>query len=112
MNTMLEYLYRDASNHKTRTATVVRGSITEEQKKVIMDALTGDNLFIPEQVGLPANRFDEVTEDDHCFCELYLQDITLSDRTPTVDMDTEDLVESFRKAGREGWDCIKYAPFF
>lgn len=57
MNTKISYLYRDASNYKVPNECIVRGLLTDEQTKAILDCLDMDN-FIPSQVGLPERRFD------------------------------------------------------
>ena len=57
MNTRISYFYRDASNYKAYNECIVRGLLTDEQTKAILDCLDRDN-FIPSQVGLPERRFD------------------------------------------------------
>lgn len=46
MNTRISYLYRDASNYKAYNECIVRGLLTDEQTKAILDCLDRDN-FIP-----------------------------------------------------------------
>lgn len=109
MNTKIEYLYRDADNYKTWNEVIVPGEITEDQKKVIMKSLDSGEYFIPEQIGLPIERpDDELTEADHCFCELEESGITLTDEPCTELMSVNELTERFRKAGKDGWDAVKY----
>ena len=76
-NTEIAFLYRDASNYKRLTTHVVKGEITETQKKKLLDSLecyderTGFGYCIPEQLGIEIDRFDEYEqdEDDHCWAE-------------------------------------------
>ena len=107
MNTRITYLYRDASNYKELTEIVIRGEITEEQKRTIIDCLDMGEYFIPEQLGLPAKRFDKVTEDDHCWCELTYESFEPTDAEPTVRIGVNGLVEKF-EAARNNWDDVKY----
>ncbi|MBP3585213.1 MAG: hypothetical protein J6J59_05960 [Peptococcaceae bacterium] len=71
LNTKIEYLYRDASNYKIYNECVVKGILTAEQREEIVDCLSEGEYFIPSQVGLPEKRFDDWTEDDHPWFELY-----------------------------------------
>jgi len=107
-NTKIQYLYRDADNYKEWNEVILAGEITDEQKKVIMDACDGE-YFIPEQVGLPITRPDDnITEADHCFCELYDDYIYLTDDEPTEGITIDELVEKFKDAKKNGWDAAKY----
>lgn len=68
-NTKIGYLYRDASNYKKWNEVVIRGSMSPEQIDTIIGCLDDELHFIPRQVGLPEDRFDEITEDDHAWFE-------------------------------------------
>ena len=104
LNTRLDYLYRDASNYKKYTSCIIKGQFTEKQKKEILDTLSVGEYFIPEQVGLPANRFEDFTEDDHPFCEISDEDIYETLQNPTVNMTAEELYENFMRVKATGWD--------
>lgn len=111
MNTRMEYLYRDAANYKSYNHVVVAGTISEEQKKSIHETLEEGTYFIPEQIGLDLYRGWDITEDDHPYCELdvendfYETSETADDETFTV----EDLVAAFTAtSGR--WNAAQYAP--
>ena len=108
MNTVIEFLYRDASNYKTWNNVIVKGEISDDQKKRIISSLDGE-YFIPEQVSLPVKRFEYLTSDDHCWCELRENDFSLTSDSCTLDMDVNELVAAFEKAANDGWDCITYA---
>ena len=60
MNTKIKYMYRDADNYKDFTTVVVSGKITKEQIERIMAKLEDGENFIPEQLGLPANRLNNL----------------------------------------------------
>lgn len=99
MSTCFGYLYRDASNYKVWNEEILGGFLTKEQKQDIISTLEDGEFFIPEQVGLPVNRGDEYTEDDHCFCELTIEDIEDTGKMPTIEMTAEELYENFMKTG-------------
>jgi hypothetical protein len=95
VNTKISYLYRDASNNKVPNECIVRGLLTEEQTKAILDCRAGDN-FIPSQVGLPEKRFDRFDpEEDTCWFELYESSFDPTDAEATVDLSVDELVSHF-----------------
>ena len=106
-NTRINYTYRDASNYKQPQTFVAAGEITEDQEKIIMDSLLSDDTFIAEQVGMLVERFESITEDDHCYVEF--ENIELTDDAPTDGTTISELAEAFREAGEFGWDDVKYA---
>lgn len=108
MNTLIEFLYRDACNYKVHNSCVIEGQLSDEQAQVIRDSLDGGEYFIPEQVGLSAERFTDITEDDHCWCELYNDFYKATDEAPTESMTVEQLVAAFA-AAKGNWDEVKYA---
>lgn len=96
MNTLMRYLYRDASNYKVWNLVVLAGQISEEQKKRIFGCLEDGENFIPRQVGLPEKRFETINEDDGPFFELdtaYAFEDTKEE--PTVDITVDEMVEAF-----------------
>jgi len=109
-NTKIEYLYRDCSNWKVWNVAVVAGEITEKQKKAILAALDSGEYFIPNQVGLPEQRFDEYNEDDHCWFELGEYSFSLTDAKPTVQMTVEDLTRAFTLSKGNWQDGVSFAP--
>ncbi len=109
MNTQINYLYRDASNYKKHQSVVVEGTFTDEQMKAIDKSLSEGLYFIPRQVGLPEERFDEVTEDDHCWFEISIEDFKQTSNEPTELITAKDVYEGFARAGKEGWDVAIYA---
>ena len=98
MNTRILYLYRDADNYKVLNSCVVKGEVTEEQKKTILSTLDDGCYFIPEVVGLPAERFGTHTESDHVWMELYEDGFQLVATDVTVDLSIEQVTAAFQDA--------------
>lgn len=103
-NTKVEYCYRDASNYKVRQSVVVEGTLSPGMAQEIMDCLDGREYFIPSQVGLPEKRFDDITEEDHCWFEGLTFESTKE--TPTVDMTCYELYKKFIAARGMWFDSI------
>lgn len=104
MNTKISYMYRDADNYKTWSEEILKGEISVQQLMTIVDCLDDKMYFIPSQVGLPEVRFDNVTEADHCWFELYpKQDFNRTVQEPTIDMTVDELVKRFQ-AAKGRWD--------
>lgn len=108
MNTKFDFLYRDASNFKKHNTIICEGQISEEETRDIYDSLDLGEYFIPEQVGIEAERFGAATEDDHCWCEIGEDAFTSTDEEPTTTLSAKKLVEAFREA-KGNWDDVKYA---
>lgn len=98
MNTLVEYLYRDACNYKVWNRAVVKGCITPEQIDTIMDCLIDDEYFIPNMVGLDEEKFSDCTEDDVDFFEIHRTNFTPTECKPSVNMTVEELVAKFQNA--------------
>ena len=111
-NTMFVYQYRDASNYKKQSSVVVKGELSFDQIDRIMSACEYDGetyRFIAGQVGLPENRFEKITEDDHCWFEL--EEIHVSSfKVNYTDVTAEGVYKAFLEAGRDGWNDVFYAP--
>lgn len=103
MNTLIQYLYRDAENNKVHNACVVEGDITDEEIEDICGSLKYGELFIPEDVGLPEQRFDDYDSDiDHPWFELQADGFELTSLEPTVSMSTTELAKRFISC-KEAW---------
>lgn len=102
MNTQINYLYRDADNYKKRHAVIIEGEMTEDQEKAIEECLDEGAYFIPAQVGLPNERFDDETEADHPWFEW--EGYEASAAAPTLHITTAELVARFVKAAN-GWEA-------
>ena len=116
INTRITYLYRDASNYKKHNEIVVKGELSQAQADYILSQCLNDycedeemGYFIPEQLGLPAERFDDLTGDDHCWFELWSGFAEETTALPTVDISADELARKFQEAKRNGWDDVKYA---
>lgn len=108
MNTYFGYLYRDASNYKNWNEVIIKGRLTPKQKEDIISTLNEGLWFIPEQVGLPVERFSDVTEDDHCWCELELENINDTD-LPATELGTAQEIYDAFMAVNGNWDDVTYA---
>ena len=108
-NTRIDYLYRDADNYKMPNSAVVKGLLSEDQKKIIMSSLQDGEFFIPSQVGLPETRVDEYwdMESDHVFFELDEDSFTATDEEPTVSVTAEGLVKRFEAVLEDGWNVTE-----
>ena len=104
MNTIIEYLYRDASNYKQWNSVIVGGEITQEDLERIEAKLFEGEYFVPHDVGLPEHRItDYRTDDDHCWFEWEVCDVAeLTEELPTIDMSAEELVRRFEQVSH--WD--------
>lgn len=102
-NTLISYLYRDASNYKVHNTCVLRGEMTDEQNERIKSVLIDGEFFYPSQFGLPEEKFGDVTADDVDFFEW--QGFELVDAPATVDMTPEQLVEAMEADFHERIDC-------
>ncbi|WP_394969916.1 hypothetical protein [Candidatus Allofournierella merdipullorum] len=106
MNTLMSYLYRDASNYKVTNTVVLAGIITQEQIDEIAEALNAGCYFIPSQIGLPEKRFDDYTEDDHCWFELDPETaFSETVQAPTINMTVAELVRKFGEVNG-CWDDV------
>lgn len=102
-NTIIEYMYRDASNYKQYHSVVIEGELTWAEIEPYLDK---GEYFIPGQVGLPELqwRFPSFpSEDDHVWHELHEEGITFTDVQPVFRMSAHQLLENFKRAGQTGW---------
>lgn len=109
-NTRIGYLYRDASNYKVYNQCVIEGLLSNAQREKIIKSCDEGTYFIPSLVGLPEERFDAITEDDHPYFEL--DDYSFSDTSSaaTVTISATELVAKFLEyAGR--WEKFAAAAF-
>lgn len=106
-NTIMFYLYRDAGNYKTENRVVLKGSISAEQKRTILDARSEGLYFIPMQVGLPEERdYEPNPQEDHVWFELDNCAFELTTKAPTVSLSVSELASNFEKAAG-AWDETK-----
>lgn len=105
-NTRIYYLYRDASNYKQHNEVVVPGTFTPEQIEAIIGCLDAGEYFIPVQVGLPEERFGNITEDDHCWFELSRDGFEETNAEANLDMTPDEVVAEFLEA-KGNWDDSK-----
>lgn len=103
MNTVLRYMYRDASNYKTAGEAVFCGEITEAEREGFARACDEREYFIASQIGLTdlQPRMHSFPDgDDHPWSEL--EGFELTEASPTHGS-IHDLVRSM---GGIEWDVI------
>ena len=94
LNTLIGYLYRDASNYKVYNQAVIPGVLSDDEKQRIWKSLQAGEWFIPQLVGLPAKQYHG-TEDDHPYFELQSIEETLD--PVDTDISGTNLVTAFEK---------------
>ena len=106
---VLEYLYRDASNYKAYGKILLQGACECNQEWEIMESCESSIYFIAEQVGLPSlyellyEYSGGPTEDDHVFHEfLSLRQASKDDLTMPCWGELDELVQKFG-AAKEKW---------
>lgn len=106
MNTLLEYLYRDASNYKQHGSVVLRGEIS---LKDIRPLLIDGEYFIPSQAELPDLQhkfrdqgFEYPTEDDHAWHEIV--SVRPTTKQVTVPLHKKEFLAQLQKSRRAS--CI------
>lgn len=97
MNTLVEYMYRDASNYKQLGAFVLQG---EFDISAVQEWLWDAEFFIPERVGVKSLVPAEKTVDDHY---LHTLEATSSVDDPSALMSAEVFIERVKRAAAEGW---------
>ena len=103
LNTQIEYLYRDADNYKVWNNCIIKGTLSEEQKQLILDCRDEGEYFIPHLVGLPEKQFDTWDDQsDHVWFELWDQAFSETTDPPTVGITADELVNAFL-ACKEDW---------
>lgn len=108
MNTRVDYLYTDGDNYKVYNEAIIKGEISPNEISVIIDCLDSGEFFIPSQVGLPEEKFPEVTDADHPW--FTLQGFELTENPHTEGLDVKDLVERFKKA-KGNWDEFSWLGY-
>lgn len=101
-NTKIHYLYRDASNYKKPNSIVVPGRYTEEQIQTIISCLNEGQWFVPHKVGFPEEKFEDETEADHPWFELYACDFDETSESPQLEKNPDEIVQLFLQA-KDNW---------
>lgn len=112
MNTMLLYLYRDASNYKKHGKIILRGRFTPNQLDRLKLTLSDGDSFVAQSVGIPSVALWEgdfpANEDDHPFHEF--GNLMLTADEPTHSDTVEEMVTKFEWASQEGWKHEEVNP--
>jgi hypothetical protein len=97
--TIFEYLYRDAANYKVWGQLLLEGVVSEIDRQVLASKFESGDLFIAEQLGIPAlygdlwEFSDGPTEDDHVWHTFHaLRAVTPEDPSTVVFGSVVDLV--------------------
>lgn len=100
---IFEYLYRDASNYKVWGTLLLEGVANETDLQVLASKFESGELFIAEQLGIPALYADlwefsnGPTEDDHVWHTFHaLRVVTPDDTRAEVFGSVADLVTKFK----------------
>ena len=101
MNSIIEYLYRDASNNKVWNTYIVAGLLTEEEFAQMRSCCEDQELFIPEAVGMTTKTFEDLgysfsEQDDGAFFELCSMEETQIEALENA-LSKEQLMENFRR---------------
>lgn len=106
MNTLIKYMYRDASNYKQFHAAVLDGCIAESD---IRQTLWEGAYFIPSLVGLPdlLEKFKEQgfivpNEDDHPWHEI--ESVFRTTQASTVNITAGSFLQCLRNCSDHGWE--------
>lgn len=111
LNTRIKYLYRDSSNYKMHNQCIIQGQLSDAQQRVILASCDFGTDFIPALVGMPEERFGDITKDDGPLFELDEYSFTETPDAATVDISADELVKKFQEyAGRweefaQTWFC-------
>jgi hypothetical protein len=109
-HTLIEYMYRDASNYKQTNVVLLDGRLTEAQIEKILASLDDKQFFIPGQVGLQdlQGEFEHGAgwheQDDHVWHEL--QTIEYRDGRPNG-LKAEDVATAWPTSA-EGWNVAEH----
>ena len=100
---IFEYLYRDASNYKVWGTLLLEGVANETDHQVLASKFESCELFIAEQLGIPALYSDlwefsnGPTEDDHVWHTFHaLRAVTPDDTSSEIFGSVADLVAKIK----------------
>jgi hypothetical protein len=105
MNTLFNYLYRDASNYKEWGEIVFKGEATQALGERFARALDGGDFFIADQIRIP-EVFPStwpVYADDHCWHESAGFELTERPVTDSLARAIEAFVVEAERASSAGW---------
>lgn len=106
MYSILEYLYRDASNYKAWGSVLLRGAVSASEEQDLTSCLEDSSYFVAEQVGVPVlyemlyQLSGGMTEDDHAFHEFAALRAATQKEVEALPVwgSVEDLLRAFREA--------------
>lgn len=110
--TAFDYLYRDAGNFKARGTILLRGIMSSDDQKRLVDSLEAEEFFIAEQVAIPClydklfELSDGPTPSDHAWHSFV--DCRQVDPSETENRqlwgDTDDLLTAFESVSE--WNVL------
>lgn len=104
LNSVINYLYRDAANYKIHNRCVINGLLSKEQQETILSCLDDGEFFLPQLVGMPEKRFDEWDEeDDHLFFEMDAGAFETTDKACDIQTTPDELTARFQ-ARKDNWN--------
>jgi hypothetical protein len=108
LNTLIEYMYRDADNYKVFREEVLEGLLTEVQIEKIKSTLEEGDSFVPQQVGLQPLQEELQKYDsknwgvDHPWHDLL--EIKQTERESSILTTAEGFYELWTEAVKKGWN--------
>lgn len=99
INTILRYLYRDASNYKVFSEAIVAGKLDQG---ALQPFFHEGEFFVPSQVGLKDLQPSPFTKDDHIWHEL--ASVAPTCEPATIPMGAIELLAGFRQASKNDWN--------
>jgi len=108
-NLKFDYLYRDGSNYKNRSAVVFSNPDKLSPSTVALElrqAFLPDGLFIAHQISLSEVFLygeGDPTSDDHCFHEFDSVELTAEAPDDPYGRSMSEFVAEVVKASQEGW---------
>lgn len=106
-NTRVEYTYTDADNYKCRNHVIVKGILEYQDIQVILGCRRDEEFFIPEWVDFPGDiAWDYDPQADHPWWRLDEDSFSIVEKSATVDMTAQELVDKFCHARDNDWGCL------
>ena len=110
---VLEYKYRDADNFKAFGEILVLGDVSDNYITEMESYLDFGECFVAEQVGIPIlysqlwKYSNGQTLSDHAFHEFSSIRLATKSEVQSLDLwgESSQLLDAFRLASEQSWDC-------
>src|SRR5512142_2646312 len=105
MNTLLNYLYRDADNYKEWGSIIFGGAITDNLRNRFVRGLEGAEFFIADQIRVPELFPDTwpIYVADHCWHEFSDFESIAEAPNDRFSRTIEEFVIEVERANADGW---------